>query len=265
MKNYNPLYYLLFILLVMGTFASMAQNSYGLKIIGTVAFIFGLIFLIEIISIFRNKDKAEAITFVEPVCLLIISIILGFRVFYIYFSYVELIFGAAAAVLIVFYCMKMVTRFRYYQNKNRFLSIAVIVFHLSIILFLLTMALMLFEPSLAEITGMIATALLICFIALGLARKNIMVNGENLSAFRAVINFKGHSIILGVLFTLFSLYFGLNKAGVLPAIYSDEYPKAYFVLLQQATSGKEKTMNGKYKYQEFLEEYDRFLKDNSGN
>jgi len=62
---------------------------------------------------------------------------------------------------------------------------------------------------------------------------------------------------------LFSLYFGLNRVGVLPPIYSDEYPKAYFELIDQSATGKEKPVNGKYKYQEFIEKYHQFLRDNS--
>ena len=50
MKNYNPIYYFLFILLVTGAFASMAQNSYGIKMMGGVAFAFGLVFLVEFFS-----------------------------------------------------------------------------------------------------------------------------------------------------------------------------------------------------------------------
>ena len=46
MRKFNTIYYLLFILLVMGAFASMAQNSYGLKIMGAVAFIFGLLLIV---------------------------------------------------------------------------------------------------------------------------------------------------------------------------------------------------------------------------
>ncbi|MBA2746636.1 MAG: hypothetical protein H0U44_10455, partial [Flavisolibacter sp.] len=57
MKKFNTIYYLLFILLVMGAFASMAQNSYGLKIMGGVAFVFALVFLLEFISVLRTKDK----------------------------------------------------------------------------------------------------------------------------------------------------------------------------------------------------------------
>ena len=70
--------------------------------------------------------------------------------------------------------------------------------------------------------------------------------------------------MLAALIVLFSLYFGLNRVGALPAIYSDEYPKAYFELIDQAAAGKEKQENGKYKYQEFLEKYNQFLRHNSG-
>ena len=53
----NLYYFLLFILLIMGTFASMAQNNYGMKIIGGVAFAFALIFIVEFISVIRKNGK----------------------------------------------------------------------------------------------------------------------------------------------------------------------------------------------------------------
>ena len=264
MKQYNPIFYLLFILLVMGTFASMAQNSYGLTMIGGVAFVFGLVFIIEIISLWRKKEQKIS-AFIEPVCLLIISVILGLRVFYIYFSNIEWVFGAATLVLIVFYFFKMVTRFRYYQNKNRFLAVLVILFHVSIIFFLASLAIELFAPYVAEVAGSLAIVFLLCFVAAGLLRKQVLVEGDNLSALGMVKSFKGHSIMLATLVLLFSLYFGLNRAGLLPAIYSDEYPQAYFGLVNQAATGEEKPINGEYKYEEFMKNYKQFLKDNGGN
>ena len=264
MKKYNPLYYLLFFLLIMGAFASMAQNGYGLTIIGGVAFVFGLVFFIETISLWRKKERRIS-SFIEPVCLFIISVILGLRVFYIYFPNIEWVFGAATLVLIVFYFLKMITRFRYYQNKNRFLAVLVILFHVSIIFFLASLAIVLFAPSVAEVAGAMAIVFLLCFVVVGLLRKQVLVEGENLSAFGMVRSFKGHSIMLATLILLFSLYFGLNRAGVLPAIYSDEYPQAYFELVNQAANGEEKPINGEYKYQEFMKNYKQFLKDNSGN
>ena len=93
MKKYNSIFYLLFILLIMGAFASMAQNSYGLKIMGGVAFVFGLLFLIEFISVLREKGKKDIYRLIEPACLLILSVIFALRVFYIHFSFVELFLG----------------------------------------------------------------------------------------------------------------------------------------------------------------------------
>ena len=113
MRRFNPIYYLLFILLVMGAFASMAQNSYGLRIMGTVAFSFALVFLIEFISVLRRKGKADIYALLEPVCLFVLSFIFGLRVFYIHFDYIELLFGAAAVVLGLIYLRKMIMRFRF--------------------------------------------------------------------------------------------------------------------------------------------------------
>ena len=51
--------------------------------------------------------------------------------------------------------------------------------------------------------------------------------------------------------------------GVLPGIYSDEYPRAYFEMVDQAASKQEKQVDGKYKYEEFMEKYQQFLKHNN--
>ena len=57
MKKYNPFFYLLFIMLIMGAFASMAQNEYGLKIMGAAGALFGLVFLLEFISCLQREEK----------------------------------------------------------------------------------------------------------------------------------------------------------------------------------------------------------------
>jgi hypothetical protein len=59
---------------------------------------------------------------------------------------------------------------------------------------------------------------------------------------------------------LFSLYVGFNRIGLLPGIYSDEFPQAYYNLVDQAASREEKPINGRYKHEEFKVEYDQFLK-----
>ena len=86
MKKLNAIYFFLFILLVMGAFAAMAQNSYGLKIMGGVAFVFGLLFIVEFIVALQRKENEDLFVIIEPVCLSIISLVFGLRVFYIHFK-----------------------------------------------------------------------------------------------------------------------------------------------------------------------------------
>ena len=66
-----------------------------------------------------------------------------------------------------------------------------------------------------------------------------------------------------ILFLLFSLFAAFNKAGLVPGIYSDEFPRAYYKLLDKAILKEEKPVDGKYKYELFKDNYDQFLKDNN--
>ena len=262
MKKYNPIYYLFFILLIMGAFASMAQNNYGIKIMGAVAIAFGFVFLVEFITELRKKGKKDMYALAEPLCLFILSIVFALRVFYLRFAYVELLFAAAALLLALIYLRKLIQRFRQLKPKNNFLAILLFIFHLSIILFLASLALIPFLPKISEATGAGAFILLLIFLAAALFRRNILVDGESVSAFQMITQFKDHSIIIVSLFLLFSLYVSFTRIGVLPAIYSDEYPQAYFNLVNKAASKEEKPVDGRYKHEDFMEKYQQFLKHN---
>jgi hypothetical protein len=246
----------------MGAFASMAQNSYGLKIMGAVAFVFGLLFLIEFISALQEKGKKDIYRLIEPACLLILSVIFALRVFYIYFSFVELLFVTAGAVLVLIYTRKMILRYRNMKPKNNMLALLILIFHLSIILFLVSLLIVPFSQKISEITGVIAFILLLIFIITGLFKKDLLVAGEIVSPLKMVTHFKDHSIIIVSLFLLFSLYVGFSKAGLIPGIYSDEFPQAYYKLVDDVASKNEKPADGKYKYEKFKEQYDQFLKHN---
>jgi hypothetical protein len=262
MKKLNVIFLFLFILLVMGAFASMAQNSYGLKILGGVAFIFGILFFAEFITALRRKEKEVFFAIIEPLCLFILSFIFGLRVFYIYFDYVEILFGAAAFILAIIYLRKMMFRFRDFRQKNKLLSLFIIIFHLSIVLFLISLALVPFLPTIAEAIGIGSFALVLIFIIAGFLKKNLLVDGESISAFKMVREYRGHSVIIITLIVMFSFYVGFNKLGILPGIYSDEYPRAYFDLVDKAATGKEKAVDGKYLHEEFMKKYKEFVKKN---
>jgi len=259
MKKYNALYYLLFILLVMGAFAAMAQNGYGMTIMGGVSVVFALVFLAECISVLRKESPVQVYRLAEAACLFVMAAIFGLRVFYIHFPYVEWLFTGAAFLLALLYLRKMISRYRYYSTKNRSMALLVLVFHISIIGFLVSLALVPVAAKASALCGIAAFVLLLVFLAVALVKKELPVEGENMSAFAMVRGLKDQSIILVSLFVLFSLYMSLNRTGLLPGIYSDEFPRAYFELVDKATSGKEKKLDGRYRYEDFKESYDRFL------
>lgn len=259
MKGYNTLYYLLFVILIMGAFASMAQNSYGLKILGGVDITFGFLFLIQFINSLIKKGKKDIYSSIELACLFILALIFALRVFYINFSYVEQIFGLTSLILILLYFRKMMNNFSFFKSKNNFLSILILVFYLVIILYFISLGSITFLPQLSETAGIIAFVFLIGFMLVGLINRNFLIDGENVSAFKVVTRLKDNSILIISLFLLFTLYKGFTMTGILPKMYSDEFPQAYFELVNKTEAGKEKPVQGKYKYQEFKEKYDQFV------
>jgi capsular polysaccharide biosynthesis protein len=92
-----------------------------------------------------------------------------------------------------------------------------------------------------------------------LINRNFLIQGENISAFKFVSRLKDNSILIIALFLLFTLYRGFTITKILPKVYSDEFPQTYFEMVNKAESGKETSVNGKYKYQEFKEKYDQFI------
>lgn len=254
MQKYNTVYYLLFVLLVTGCFASMAQNEYGIFIMGFVAAGFSILFLSHL---FRDQIKSRLV-FVELISLSVLSAILTLRIFYIHFNFVEVLFVVAGLLLIGFYSNQLFQSWRKLERNNKKLGGLAILFYGSIISYLLSMVTVPFFPQLAEPFGGIAFFLIIVFFVLGIKRDHIIEEGEKVSGIDHVSKHKDRSVVLIFLFLLFTAYMGFTKINVLPKMYSDEYPQAYFELVNRAESGREAPENGKYKHQQFKVAYDSF-------
>ena len=262
MKKYNTAYYLLFVLLTMGGFAAMAQNDYGITILGIVAFSFGLLFAIQLVSFLNKKSELDNWTAIELVCLILLSSIMGLRVFYIHFAFVEYSFVLAGALLVFVWSWRLIKTYVEVKKVNSRLRWILVLFHSSIIFYLTSTVMVPFFPAMAEPLGVMAFVLCLLFLIGAAFHKGFMLNGENISAFMFVGRFKDRSVVLLSLFIMFTLYMGLTKVGALPKIYSDEYPQSYFQLVDRAERGKEKSVNGKYKYEEFKKMYEQFVEGN---
>ncbi|SMD43037.1 hypothetical protein SAMN00777080_1613 [Aquiflexum balticum DSM 16537] len=261
MKKYNTYYYLLFVLLVMGAFASMAQNNYGLKIMGIVAFIFGVLFLTQLVYVLKNKSKIDYLVVCELLGLFTISLILGLRVYYIHFELVELLFGLAGGLLIAVYGVKAVQLFKEISIKNKVLALLVLCFYVSLILYILSMTVIPFLPVFSEVFGILAFVLLIIFGVVSFKKKQMNYGSERATSITVIAANKDRSIVLMSLFLLFTVYMGLSKVEVLPKMYSDEFPQAYFELVNTAEMGQGESVDGKYKHEEFKEKFEKFLEN----
>jgi hypothetical protein len=259
MKTYNTLYYLLFVILIMGAFASMAQNAYGLVLMGGVAIAFSILFLVQFVESFNSPKQGDVYSTIEFFCLFILSVIFALRIFYINFSYIDIFFAGTCLVLVLIYFRKMLNNFRVYSGRNTTLSFLILAFYLVIVLYFLSLGSISLLPELSLTIGLIAFIFLALLILGGVLAGRPAVDGENTSLFKVVARKRDNAILVLSLFILFTLYRVFSAGSLIPKIYSAEYPQAYFELVNKAESGKEKPVAGKYKYQEFKENYDMFI------
>ena len=260
MKSYNTLYYLLFVLLVMGAFASMAQNSYGLKILGGVSIAFGLVFLYQFFEKLGKKAGRDTNDSFELISLSILAFVFALRIFHVYFPFIEILFEAAGLLLIWVYLQKLISSYRKYNLKNMRLAILLSVYYLSIICFITSLVLAPFVLQFSAYIGGLAIVLLTGFILGSILTGEIILEGESLVALSLIARARDKSIILVSLFVLLACYIGFNRIGILPELYSDEYPQAYYEMVNKAESGKELPVNGTFRHEEFKAHYNQFIK-----
>lgn len=262
MKKFITYYYLLFVLLILGAFASMAQNDYGNTILGGVALAFTGLFGIQLMASFsaKNQDRNEQL---ELLSLMLLAGILALRVFYIHFPWVEAAYGLSGLLLMIAQVRKLVSYWKRYIGRNKTAAYLVTIFRTSIILYVFSMTIVPFAPMLTEPSGEAAFSLLIIFVIVAYFKRELMISGEKVSGFQIVSQWKDHSLVLMTLFFLFTAYMGLAKLNAIPKMYSDELPQAYFEFVNRAETRKENPINGQYTHEEFKERYDLFIKRNS--
>lgn len=257
MSRYLAYYYLLFFLLITGAFASMAQNAYGMTILGIAAICFSLLFAIEWLRIW-NKEEKKWLSLVELTCLVFLSALLALRVFNIHFQSVETLFTITAIVLTIVYSIRLARCFMPEMRVAGNMSWLVLFYYLSLILFLLAASLAPLIPGAVAPSGILAFVLLLLFVTGSWISRDQIVEGEKISGFQFIGRFKDYSALLLSLFLLFTIYTGLTRQGLLPKMYTSVYPQVYYQLLNQAESGMDNPVDGKYRHETFKEEYDRF-------
>lgn len=109
-----------------------------------------------------------------------------------------------------------------------------LIFHSSIILYLVSMTTAPFVPLSSELAGGGAFVLIILFVIFSLIHYKINYGSESISSFGLIARFNDRSIVMISLFVLFSVYVGLTGIQAIPRMYFDEYPQAYYQLINQS-------------------------------
>ena len=102
---------------------------------------------------------------------------------------------------------------------------------------------------------LLALACQATFVVFGWWKGLVIINGEETSAWKKVIQFRNKSGIQLIFFTLASLYFILNSARLLPPLYNGSLPNGYSKVVDQWQKDKTKTnpVDFEQAYKKFLE------------
>ena len=124
------------------------------------------------------------------------------------------------------------------------------------------MVIVIINPALSEPMGGLGFGFLLLYLGGGFYYRNLFYKGEKYSALNYLNKFSTKSILMMAVYVLFTMYMGLTKFDLIPKLYSNEYPQTYLNLVNDAESGKEKTVNGKYNHERFKAKYDEFIAKN---
>jgi hypothetical protein len=194
--------------------------------------------------------------------LAILAVIFACRSLFIHFHFIEIVFTVSGIILAIIYSSRVTKTYQTIITESPLFGYLIGAYRLSIVLFLISLSLAPFTPLIAEFIGILSFGLFLIFGAVSLSKKTILLRGERISPIKYVLTFRDASSLLITVLIIFSGYIGLTKIDVVPRLYSSEYPQGYIELIEQAESGKENQINGKFKHELFKKRYDDFVEKN---
>jgi hypothetical protein len=146
------------------------------------------------------------------------------------------------------------------KNENPGLAGIIVFFYSSLLLFILSLGTRIFNPTLSEVIGALGFLASIPFLISLLRQKKYDYSGRSITLLQFIVASRNKAGMLFLFFIFSSVYVGLSNFKIIPAIENADKPATYIELINQAESGKEKPVNGKYKHEIFKEAMDKFLR-----
>jgi len=256
MRKNIILYYILLLLLVMGAFAAMALNSYGIILMSYVALGFGLLFLFEMFLLLPKEEEMnapyKASLAVELACLSGLCLLYFLRGISVEVPYSLLLKFILFAFLFGVNAYHLVRAWWYANQTPIRVKGSIALYFAALLLYIASSYL----PTAAiGLAIALAVACQLAFLMFGWWKGQVILNGEETSAFKKVIQFRNKSGIQLIFFTLASLYFVLNSTHLLPPLYNGSLPNGYSKLVDQWQQDKTRTNPDDFEqaYKKFLE------------
>ena len=263
MKKYNPLYYLLFVLIITGAFSSMALNTYGMKLIGFSCLGFALAFFHEVVFGIKKREDLEpwnrnTLSF-ELILLTVLSVLFFLRSLLISFPYAEEVFILTVILIIgdyIFIAQKSVVKL---WNIHKVPAYGLIFYFASLILFSVTFIVGILFPDKGIVMAVLGFILLGIYLVIGLMYRNMIINGEDYSLFKYTLNLKNKTAIAFVAIIMIFSFYTFRDADLIPGMYSGDTPTGYLRLIQEAESEQDGQENKADRYIEFKSQYEQFI------
>jgi hypothetical protein len=240
----------------MGAFAAMALNNYGIVLMSYTALGFGLVFLFELLLLLPKEEEmtkfyktslALELLALSGLCLLYFLQGISVEVPYS-FSLMLILFLLLFAVN----AYHLIRAWQYANTTPLKVKGSIVLYFLALLLYIASTYL----PAAGTwVTILLALACQLTFVVFGWWKGQVIINGEETSALKKVIQFRNKSGIQLIFFTLASLYFVLNSAHLLPPLYNGSLPNGYSNVSSQWQKDKTKTDPAEFEqaYKKFLE------------
>ena len=255
--------FFLFVSLIIGVFASVAQNDYGMQIIGYACFGFALLCFYQAIYItgIPASQHSLSVRRVENATLGLIFLLFGFRAFFIWLPQGETIFLLATAVLTICYIYYLSVLWKMYK-ESRSLKLGVTSLYLAICLFLASLTIAQHSTSISFVFGVSAFVIALGFFTyFGIFRPQTIFNLETVKVIPELFSFKTNARLLVIMLLGISIFMGLNQAKLIPSLYAGNQPSKYLELITLAESGVDQRVDGKYQHERYIDAYNHFIQN----
>ena len=260
-RYFNTFIYLFTLTIVVGAFAAIAMNEYGVKLIAVGCFGLSVIILLRLYAISHVTDPLLTKTRLiqEYILMGVILLLFGLRALRIRFDFVELIFVLCSVLMIINYALHY-AKIKAHLKSSKSLSRGLLLLYGSIIMFFTAMSLTFLYYQVSVIIGAISFILASGFIFLHFKEgKDIVFRESETSLFKEVFNYLNLSPLIFTMIMMMSIYMGLHQINVLPSLYTGDLPARYEELLKDNDGVNDIGTESIPKHETYWNEYQSFL------